>query len=263
MSNVKIVVATHKKYRMPEDEMYLPLQVGAEGKPDLGYRKDNTGENISSLNSSFCELTGLYWAWKNLDADYIGLAHYRRHFGNRKKDPFAGILTYEELLPMLEQYSVFVPRKRFYYIESLYAHYQHTHYAEHLDITREIIAEKYPDYTVSYDKVIRHTYGYMFNMAIMKKEYLDAYCSWLFDILFELHKRIDTTGYSLYQKRFPGRVSEIIFNVWLDEQMKTGVLKKNEVKELPYQHMERVNWLVKGIAFIRAKFFGVRYEGSF
>lgn len=57
---------------MPKDEMYLPLHVGAEGKfdasgkpLDLGYTKDNTGENISEKNSYFCELTGLYWAWKN------------------------------------------------------------------------------------------------------------------------------------------------------------------------------------------------------
>ncbi len=89
---VKIIIATHKKYKMPTDNMYLPLHVGAEGKKDkdgielnLGYIKDNTGENISELNSSFCELTGLYWAWKNLNSDYIGLAHYRRHFSLSKK----------------------------------------------------------------------------------------------------------------------------------------------------------------------------------
>lgn len=63
--DVKIVVATHKKYRMPEDKIYIPLHVGAEGKIDdngreldLGYTKDNSGDNISKLNESFCELTG-------------------------------------------------------------------------------------------------------------------------------------------------------------------------------------------------------------
>lgn len=87
---VKIIVATHKKYEMPQDAMYLPLHVGAEGKTDqngnpldLGYQKDNTGENISNKNAAYCELTGLYWAWKNLDTDYTGLAHYRRHFGKK------------------------------------------------------------------------------------------------------------------------------------------------------------------------------------
>ena len=85
--SVKIIVATHKKYQMPIDHIYIPLHVGADGKKDaegndldFGYIKDNTGDNISNLNPSFCELTGLYWAWKNLDADYIGLVHYRRHF---------------------------------------------------------------------------------------------------------------------------------------------------------------------------------------
>ena len=80
MDTIKIIVATHKKYKMPNDSIYLPVQVGTENKESLGYQPDNDGENISSKNPYFCELTGLYWAWKNLDADYIGLSHYRRHF---------------------------------------------------------------------------------------------------------------------------------------------------------------------------------------
>ena len=86
-----IIIATHKKYQMPADKMYLPVHVGAEGKKDsdgndldLGYVKDNTGDNISLKNPSFCELTGLYWAWKNVDSDYVGLAHYRRHFSEQE-----------------------------------------------------------------------------------------------------------------------------------------------------------------------------------
>ena len=89
--NIKIIVATHKQYRMPEDSIYLPLQVGAEGKTDsegkpldFGYQKDNTGDNISELNWCFGTQTALYWAWKNLSADYTGLVHYRRYFLSRK-----------------------------------------------------------------------------------------------------------------------------------------------------------------------------------
>ena len=268
--SVKIIVATHKKYQMPSDKMYIPLHVGAAGKVDacgnpldLGYQKDNTGDNISGKNASFCELTGLYWAWKNLDADYIGLAHYRRHFGVKTKDWEKGVLTYKQLESLIEKYQVFVPRKRRYYIETLYSHYAHTHYAEHLDLTRNIIAEKYPEYLESYDEVIRHTYGYMFNMMIMSKNNMDAYCSWLFGILFELEKRIGTPELSGFQGRFYGRVSEIIFNVWLDEQIKSGKLSKAQVKELPYFHVEKINWAKKGTAFIKAKFIGKKCEGSF
>ena len=61
MKNVKIIVATHKPYKMPDDDIYLPIQVGAEiNTADLGYVKDNTGDNISSKNPYYCELTALF-----------------------------------------------------------------------------------------------------------------------------------------------------------------------------------------------------------
>lgn len=266
----KVIIATHKKYQMPSDELYIPLHVGAEGKKDvkgkelnLGYTKDNTGENISNLNASFCELTGLYWAWKNLKEDYIGLAHYRRHFSMKKKDGFENVLTMAELKPYLGKIRVFVPNKRKYYIESLYSHYKHTHYAEQLNETRKIIQEKYPEYVASYDKVIKHTYGYMFNMMILDRALLDDYCSWLFDILFELSKCLDMPELSSFQGRFYGRVSEIIFNVWLDEKIQSGELRENQIMEIPYIHMEKINWWKKGTSFLKAKFFGKKYERSF
>lgn len=205
----------------------------------------------------------MYWAWKNLDADYIGLAHYRRQFGVKTKDWEKGVLKYKQLEPMLGKYQIFVPQRREYYIETLYSHYAHTHYAEQLNLARNIIAEKYPDYLESYDEVVHRSYGYMFNMMIMNKKNLDAYCSWLFDILFELEKRMGKAELSAFQGRFYGRVSEIIFNVWLDEQIKSGKLSKSQVKELPYFHVEKINWAKKGMAFMGAKLFHKKYEGSF
>lgn len=259
---------------MPDDPMYISVHVGAEGKTDeqgnpldLGYVKDNTGENISAKNSSYCELTGLYWAWKNLDADYIGLAHYRRHFSYQKKgtSPMENVLTSDELFPLLEKYKIFVPKKRKYYIESLYSHYAHTHYAEHLDETRKVIADLFPDYLKHYDDVVNHTYGYMFNMMIMQKTLFDDYCQWLFAILFELEKRIDAknAGLSSFQSRFYGRVSEIIFNVWLARKIETQEVTPAQIKELPYIYMEKINWNRKVRSFIKAKFMHKKYEGSF
>lgn len=268
--SINIIIATHKKYQMPADSMYIPLHVGAEGKKDetgkelnLGYVKDNTGDNISKLNPSFCELTGLYWAWKNLNATYIGLAHYRRHFSLNNRNGFENVVSYEQLKPYLGKIKVFVPKKRKYYIESLYSHYAHTHYAIHLDETRKIILEKYPNYLNSYDKVVKQTYGYMFNMMIMDRNLLDDYCSWLFDILFELQKRMNQQDFTSFQGRFYGRVSEIIFNVWIDKKLQFGEIKKEEIKEIPCIHMEKINWWKKGTAFLNAKFFGKKYEGSF
>ena len=77
-------MAAHKLYWMPSDSVYMPIHVGREGKADLGYVGDNTGDNISAKNPNYCELTALYWAWKNLEADYVGLVHYRRYFTNKE-----------------------------------------------------------------------------------------------------------------------------------------------------------------------------------
>ena len=262
METIKIIVATHKKYKMPNDSIYLPVQVGAENKESLGYQPDNDGENISSKNPYFCELTGLYWAWKNLDADYIGLSHYRRHFSVKKhigkeiNKKFESVLNENELRNILKDTDVTLPKKRNYYIENLYSHYEHTMYIEPLDETRKIIEEKYPEYLEEFDKLHKRTFAHMFNMFIMKKEILNDYCTWLFDILFELEKRIDVKQYDAFHARFFGRVSELLLDVWIN---------KNNInyKEVKVIDMENVNWLKKGFAFLRAKFTGKKYGKSF
>ena len=263
--NIVIIIAAHKKYQMPNDEMYLPVQVGASNKESIGYQRDDEGENISDLNPFFCELTGIYWAWKNLEVDYIGLSHYRRHFSSNphKKDLWNYVLKKKDIEKDLYSIKVFVPQKRKYWIESLYSHYEHTHYIEQLDVTKEIISEKYPEYVEMFDKVCKQKWGYMFNMMIMEKKLFDDYCGWLFDILFELRNRLGEEGLSTFHSRYYGRVSEIIFNVWLQEKIKNGTIKESEIKEIPIVHMEKINWIKKGSAFLKAKFFGKKYVGSF
>jgi len=266
LKNIKIIIATHKEYFMPLDDMYLPVHVGKEGKADIGYQGDNEGENISIKNPYFCELTGLYWAWKNLPNDYLGLIHYRRFFTTkgrfeRKNQPLEDLyLTHKEASDLLADYDVIVPSKRNYYIETLYSHYANTLHAEHLDITREIIREKCGEFLGSFDVVMKQRGGYMFNMFIMSKELVNDYCSWLFPILFELEKRIPAEQYSVFHARFYGRVSELLFNVWLKQYSQSKPLK---VKAIPFVYGEKINWLKKGFAFLMAKFFRKKYEKSF
>ena len=262
MKNIKVIVATHKKYEMPNDSMYIPLQVGKYGNEFLGYRTDDEGENISRKNPYFCELTGVYWGWKNLNADYIGLAHYRRHFSNKKSLPkdikgrIDSVLQFNEAEKILERTDIILPKKRNYFIENLYSHYKHTMYVEPLDETRAIIEEKYLEYLKEFDKLHKRTSAHMFNMFIMKKEIFDQYCKWLFDILFELKKKINVAQYDKFHARFFGRISELLLDVWIN----TNNLKYEEVKVID---IEKVNWLKKGTAFIKAKFTGKRYEKSF
>ena len=254
---VTVVVAAHKPYAMPADPLYLPLHVGAEGKEPFGFAGDNTGEHISAKNPTFCELTGLYWAWKNLDADYIGLAHYRRHFGGRGKgEPLSRVLTEAEAVRLLEGKDGLLPKKRNYYIETLYSHYAHTMHVEPLDVTGEIIRERYPAYAEAFERLKSRRSAHMFNMLILRRDHLDAYCTWLFDILFELERRVDTTAYDAFHGRFFGRVSELLLDVWLSEQ-------HLDLVEVPVIGMEKTNWLKKGGSFLMAKFFGKKYDKSF
>ena len=260
--DIKVIVAAHKKYQMPKDKMYLPLHVGAEGKDDIGYKKDNSGDNISIKNPNFCELTGIYWAWKNLDADYIGLVHYRRYFTLKKKLPktederFKIVLTKEEAEKILGQTDVILPKLRKYYIENLYSHYKHTMHVEPLDATRDIIEKKYPEYLKEFDNLKKRTSAHMFNMFIMKKEILNDYCKWLFDILFDLEEKFKDKEYDKFHSRFYGRISELLLDVWINT-------KGYAYKECRVANMQRINWLKKGSSFLKAKFFGKKYDKSF
>ncbi|MBR3311509.1 MAG: DUF4422 domain-containing protein [Solobacterium sp.] len=267
--DIQILVACHKKSEVPQDPMYLPVHVGAEGKEDIGFVRDDTGDNISGMNSAFSELTGLYWAWKNLDCRYIGLVHYRRYFTlerNRNKirrDPLGSVLKEKELKPLLYTHKIIVPKKRRYYIETIYSHYDHTFDGKQLDTCREVIAEKCPEYLPDYDDFMARREGYMFNMFIAPKPLADAYCAWLFDILFELKERFGSEGLTDFEKRYPGRVAERLFNVWLLRQLSSGQMKPGDICEIPYFYAGKVNWIKKISSFISAKLFGRKYTKSF
>lgn len=250
MSDIKIIVATHKNYWMPKEELYLPLHVGAEGKNlELGYTKDNIGDNISNKNKNYCELTGLYWAWKNLDADYIGLAHYRRHFciKGAKGSKQEKILNLQQAKELLSRVDIILPKPRNYYIETNYSQYAHAHHAIDLDLTRQIIQEKYPEYIGEFDLSMNKTTGHRFNMFIMSKEKFDEYCTWLFEILFELENRLDISSYNANDSRVFGFVSERLLDVWIGT-------KRYKYIDIPYIFMEKQNWLVKGFNFVKRKF---------
>lgn len=249
--DIKILVATHKKYWMPDDDVYVPLHVGAEGKESLGYLPDNTGDHISSKNPSYCELTGLYWAWKNLDCEYIGLCHYRRYFGksihtkniDKKKEAIFHREDYENLL---QTYDVLLPKKRNYYIETVRSQYEHAHCKSDLDEAERVVKEMYPPYAEAFSKVMNRKKLHILNMFVMKKNLFDTYCAWLFAILSELEKRIDLTGRSVYEKRVFGFLAERLFNVWLEKQ-------DIKIYEVDVVMLEHVDWMKKGWHFLKRK----------
>lgn len=254
---VTVIVATHLKYKMPKESCYLPLQVGRMGRRSIGFQGDDTGDNISRKNPYYCELTGLYWLWKNVDSDYLGVVHYRRYLGKRKRgrDLFAKILTEQEILAYMRQADILLPKKRRYYIESVYKHYAHTHYAEHLNQTRAVIEEYHPDYLDAFDRVMKRSCAHMFNMFVMSREKCDMYCRWIFDILGHLEEKVDVSRYDEFQARVFGRVSEMMLDVWLE---------KNQFpyREAPIIYMERKRTAKKALYFARSRLLGKKYDKS-
>jgi len=250
--NIKIVVATHKPYKMPNDPAYLPLHVGKADKRSIGFDGDDTGVNISAKNYNYCELTGLYWAWKNLkSADVIGLVHYRRHFMSSEKkdsDKWQRILSGLEIEKIMEKYDIIVPTPRNYFIESNESQYVHAHPKEDWEKMRVLIREQNHEYSMSLDKMRKSTKGHRFNMFIMKKEALDSYCSWLFPILEQIERS------QLEKNRILGHISERMLDVWLYANCNAY-----KFKEMPVKFMERQNWLGKGVNFLWRKFFKVKF----
>ena len=94
-----------------------------------------------------------------------------------------------------------------------------------------------------------------FNMFIMKKEILDEYCTWLFDILFDLEEELKNKEYSAFHARYPGRVGEVLLDVWLE---KNGY----SYQEIPFIYTEKINMPKKVFMFLKANFFKEKYETS-
>lgn len=245
----KIIVATHKEYPMPPDTLYLPVHAGSALHPPLPFQPDCDGDNISVKNPNYCELTCLYWAWKNLKTDYLGLCHYRRYLGcGRSGERWSRILTAEQAEALLANAPVLLPKKRHYWIETNYSQYAHAHHAVDLDATRDILSERWPEYLPFFDTNMKKNCGHRFNMFVMRRELLDQYCFWLFDILFELERHLDLSRYSVYDQRVFGFISERLLDVWLDTNH-IPFLECNVV------NLERQNWIKKGGSFLKRKFF--------
>ena len=246
MEKTGILVAAHYECVMPDDPLYIPVLAGSALRDHMpeGYTRDDTGDNISDRNASFCELTALYWGWKNLDLDIIGLCHYRRFFAS--PCDIRKLLNKDETVHLLKLYDAILPKARNYRIETNYTQYAHSHNGKDLEVIRDIIAERHPAYIEAFDRRMSMTCGHRFNMFVMKKNMADMYCSWLFDILAELEKRLDISSYDENERRVFGFVAERLLDVWTDAN---GL----RTTDLEYIFTVRENLLKKAAAMCARK----------
>lgn len=182
----------------------IPIQVGAvlAGRIVSDVR-DDRGENISAKNRQFCELTALYWIWKNDRSDYAGLCHYRRHFE----------LSEEEIRRLGGSdidVAVTIPILNFPSVRDMY---KNDHCIEDWDIMLDILRRLHPDYYETALKVQDGNYYYAYNMILARKKILDSYCKWLFPILDLCEARCGQKS-DRYQARFIGFLAERLLTVY-------------------------------------------------
>lgn len=203
--DLKIIVCCHKyDPNIRKSEVYLPLQVGKGiSDIDLGFQGDDTGDNISYKNKNYCELTGLYWAWKNLECKYIGLAHYRRYLK----------INISEIDKYLSKHDIILPRLA---LLNMSAADQLMHLTTRDDVYIMLMSmlKLYPDYEKT---ILRYFFNdnkcSCFNMFICRKELCDDYCKWLFSIFDEMEKHVRLSGYTRLARLY-GFLSEQLLLIY-------------------------------------------------
>lgn len=253
-----IYVITHKKFSdsFINRNQYLILHVGMNNDDKSYYLRDDTGDNISGKNQHFCELTGLYWIWKNgceKSDDITGLVHYRRFLTTEKEDFLyvyfhkkPSLLEYKDILKHVNNNEILLPKKIFT-LDTVFNTYSRMHYAEDLRLVGEAIDELFPAYSRSFIKVMKSHHASYGNIIICKKKILDEYCNWLFPILFYVDQRIDYSKYnSLYQSRVIGFLAERTLDIWADQC-------KYRIVRYPVFNMEQPRMGIISLTIFRMK----------
>ena len=246
---IKLFVSAHKPAAVPDGASIVPIQVGAANAPRLfeDMLHDDDGENISEKNPMYCELTAQYWAWKNADADYYGFCHYRRYFDfadeRHEENEWGEIidgrinaasqarygLDDASITKAIEGYDVITtevkdlcefpgddntPLKQYKAAKRLHF--------EDLTHVIEILKDMRPDYAQDADAFLNGNRSCFCNMFIMRKPIFQDYCAWLFPILARFVDETDFSTYSVEAVRTPGHLSERLFNIYLNHQLRTG-----------------------------------------
>lgn len=243
MSKIKLFVThTPNKDTMVVDDNPLLHNVIAgsdfQKKPVAdGMLLDNTGENISSRNKSYCELTTQYWAWKNQEADYYGFCHYRRFFSFSDEKlieddwgtvtfPVLGAkavkelkLNEQDMQKKIEQYDFLIAegiKTKKIRAKSVYDHYDKAPelHIEDVKIFLNILHEKYPELATVAEKFFKGKKFYPCNMFIMKNELFQEYSKILFDVLDEFENRADMSLYSREGYRTTGHLGERMVGIY-------------------------------------------------
>ena len=280
LPTVKILISYHKPAVLLKDEVLMPIHVGralaTESSKDGSMSEedykwmlenmigDDTGDNISDKNREYCELTGIYWAWKNYDKlgnlYYIGFMHYRRllvfneyeydkyeqtKINKAYRDIFASFddsnlldkygLNSETINKYIQKYDLILPMKS--ELKLVNVNNAREDYGtiipgtdvKDYDEMVKCICENYPEYKDYILEQRETTRRYFYNIFIMRKDIFFDYCNFLFSVLEKLDKLIDTSNYSINGKRTLAYLGEALFDCYMRKLTDERIIKYKEL----------------------------------
>ncbi len=183
-----------------EKEVYAGATLSADITEGI---RDDEGDNISGKNRKYCELTVMYWAWKNTHSKYIGLSHYRRRFDFSNEELCA--LTDGSIDAIITTPIINVPSVKYMYGKN--------HIADDWETMKGIVNMFFPEYAKTVQEVEESNYYVPYNMFIMKRSVFESYCEWLFPILEQCESIIGEKD-DVYQNRYIGFMAERLMTVY-------------------------------------------------
>lgn len=291
MISYKIIISCHDEHPiLLKSEHIIYVQTGAENAKRIfnGMIQDNIGENISSRNIKYNELTAQYWAWKNFsvigDPDYIGFMHYRRHFlfdemckypketwlpnsnvhffsyisekyKNKFSDTIVRLCIENNDCIVICPYDVTNLGKKC--IKDQYVTLEEQE-KSFFDIFIDSAKKIYPEYKREIEMIEYGKVQYLCNMFIMKKELFFRYNEFMFSILEDVEKKIDTSGFSEKKQRFLGYFGEFLLSIFIFKLKNEGQWRIKELhasfllsdKYIPYPRLKYFQyWILSKITF--------------
>ena len=223
---MRIYIVCHKPCSIPSDDILTPIHVGRALSPykdEMSWMQgDDTGDNISSKNGSYCEMTAHYWIWKNVhDTEYVGVCHYRRFF--------AIDLSENNIKDVMADADVLLVEPS-WHIDSVYSYFAKFMGAENMTILSMVMKKCFPEYFVTLEKICDGIKFHPFNMLLCRKDLFDDYCQWMFTILGECEKFIKPAPYT-NARRALAYMAELLTGVYF-------IHRQLKIKSVPYYKIE-------------------------
>lgn len=290
MKRIKIFVS-HRidlQSERPDNPIYEHMRCGAvfDSKNPMRLAGDDTGDNISERRMSFCEFTVQYWAWKNADLDYYGLCHYRRYLSfaprrfrtgnyNMVIEPILTgrsqikyhLLDTADMYRRMEGYDAIVSEaaevsdipaphnRRCAAVRELWeAHDGIFLEKKYIDVMLRLIDTLAAEYSASAREYLSGRKHRGFNCFVMRKDVFFRLCEFQFPILFEIERRLDTSGYTQTMRRTPAFIGEMLYGIFVYHIMTREKLKVAELQMVFFQETARIRSkgdLVKRYALCR------------